>query len=113
MGIRYLRDFVATRYNENMKAVYKGIVLADSEDTVFLEGNHYFPFESVGREYLKKSNTQYTCPWKGEAQYYNITLPEVSVEDGAWGYPEPNEAAHDIAGRIAFDKDKIEIKEEG
>lgn len=85
-----------------MKAVWNGEVIAESDDTVIVEGNHYFPRESVNMEYLKPSSEQYTCPWKGETKYYNVDVGGKVSVGGAWGYPEPKEAAQMIKGRIAF-----------
>ena len=85
-----------------MKATWKGAVLAESDDTVVVEGNHYFPAESVRREHLRESETHTTCPWKGEASYYDVSVGEEVNRDAAWFYPEPKEAAKEIKGRVAF-----------
>lgn len=85
-----------------MRAQWEGTVIADSNDTVGVEGNHYFPTSSVHTEYLKPSDTHTTCPWKGEASYYTIVVNGKENIDAAWYYPEPKEAAKEIKGHIAF-----------
>ena len=85
-----------------MKAIWNDKVIAESSDTVVLEGNHYFPKDSVNMEFLMPSSEQYTCPWKGEAKYYNIEVNSEVIEAGAWEYPEPKEAAMEIKERVAF-----------
>lgn len=85
-----------------MKATWKGAVLAESDETVVVEGNHYFPAESINREYFSESAKQTTCPWKGEASYYDVTVNGEANRDAAWFYPEPKEAAREIRGRVAF-----------
>ena len=94
-----------------MKALLNGKVIAKSNDTIVVEGNHYFPPESLQKEYFKDSETQYTCPWKGEARYYHLLVDGKELEDGAWEYPNPKEAAQKIAGHIAFDPE-VKITEE-
>lgn len=84
------------------QAIWKGTVIAESDDTVLVEGNHYFLEADVKKEYLKKSSTNTFCPWKGEASYYHIRLGNEVNEDSAWYYPEPKEAASQIKNRIAF-----------
>jgi len=85
-----------------MKAVWNGAILADSDDTVVVEGNHYFPPESVHSEYLRPSETHTRCHWKGEASYHDIVIDGNVNKDAAWYYPDPSEAAKEIKGRIAF-----------
>ena len=85
-----------------MKASWKGAVLAESTDTVVVEGNHYFPAESINRAYFRASNTHTHCPWKGEASYYDVVVNGEINKDAAWFYAEPKEAASAIEGRIAF-----------
>ncbi|HEV2859805.1 MAG TPA: DUF427 domain-containing protein [Pyrinomonadaceae bacterium] len=85
-----------------MKATWKGAVLAESDDTVVVEGNHYFPPEAINREYFRESGTHTTCPWKGEASYYDVVVDGEVNKDAAWYYPEPKEAANNIRGRVAF-----------
>jgi uncharacterized protein (DUF427 family) len=84
------------------KAVWKDTVLAESENTIIVEGNHYFPPADVKNEYLSESNYRTTCPWKGEAHYYNIEVNGEKNENAAWYYPEPKEKARHIAGYVAF-----------
>lgn len=85
-----------------MKAIWNGAILAESDDIVVIEGNHYFPAESVCEEYLRDSDTHTTCPWKGEAHYYHVVVGDQINSDAAWYYPEPEEAANAISHRIAF-----------
>ncbi len=85
-----------------MRATWNGVVLAESERTVTLEGNHYFPIEDVNREYLKASATHTRCPWKGQASYYTIVVDGQQLADAAWYYPSPSAAAAQIAGHVAF-----------
>jgi uncharacterized protein (DUF427 family) len=85
-----------------MKATWKGAVLAESDETVVVEGNHYFPADSVKREHLRESGTHTTCPWKGEASYYDVVVGGEVNADAAWYYPEPKEAARQIKDRVAF-----------
>ncbi len=85
-----------------MKAIWKGTVVAESDDTVVVEGNHYFPAESVRRDYLLPSNTKTMCSWKGQASYHTLFVNGDANPDAAWFYPEPNDAAREIKGRIAF-----------
>lgn len=85
-----------------MRAIWNGTVIADSLETVVVEGNHYFPIESVNPDFLRPSTTHTTCPWKGEASYYSIEVDQVVNADAAWYYPQPKAAASQIAGRVAF-----------
>ena len=85
-----------------MKATWNDAVIADSNDTVVVEGNHYFPPESVNRAYLEPSDLHTTCPWKGEASYYSLTVNGETNKDAAWYYPAPKEAAAEIKDRVAF-----------
>ena len=85
-----------------MKAIWNGTTIADSDDTVVVEGNHYFPDSSLNSEFLKRSATHTHCPWKGIASYYHVVVDGKSNEDAAWYYPEPKPAASQIAGRVAF-----------
>lgn len=84
------------------KAIWKDIVLAESDRCEIVEGNCYFPPHSIKREYFKPSSTHTTCPWKGEASYYNIEVNGQINKDAAWYYPSPKEAAKQIAGHVAF-----------
>jgi uncharacterized protein (DUF427 family) len=83
-------------------ATWNGTVIAQSDDTVVVEGNHYFPADAVQRQYLVDSSTEYTCPWKGEARYYTLNVDGQENRDAAWEYPEPKEAAAEIKGHVAF-----------
>ena len=85
-----------------MKATWNGATLAESEDTVVVEGNHYFPPESVRAEYLRDSDAHTTCPWKGLASYKSIEVGGELNADAAWYYPEPKDAAAEIKDRFAF-----------
>ena len=85
-----------------MKAVWNGTTIAESDDTVVVEGNHYFPASSVHREYLADSATTTVCPWKGTASYYSIDVNGQVNSDAAWYYPEPKAAATEITDRVAF-----------
>jgi uncharacterized protein (DUF427 family) len=93
---------VSQRRYVKMKALWKDVVLAESDDTIVIEGNQYFPPDSVKKEYLKESATHTTCPWKVEANYYNVTVNEAVNKDAAWYYPEPKEAAKQIKDYVAF-----------
>ncbi len=84
------------------KAVWNGAVIAESDRTVIVEGNHYFPPETVRREYLTDSTTHSVCPWKGEASYYTIQVNGKVNQDGAWYYPAPKPAADNIKSHVAF-----------
>jgi uncharacterized protein (DUF427 family) len=90
-------------------ATWNGKVIAESDDTVVVEGNHYFPLESAHREYFVDSDTEYTCPWKGEARYYTLRVDGQDNTDAAWEYPEPKPEAQMIKGRVAFWKG-VEVK---
>ena len=85
-----------------MRATWNNAIIADSGETVVVEGNHYFPAESVNREYLQPSVTRTHCPWKGDASYYNVVVDGETNKDAAWYYPEPKDAAAEIKNRIAF-----------
>lgn len=85
-----------------MKATWKGAVLAESDETVVVEGNHYFPADSLRREHFRESETHTHCPWKGEASYYDVVVGDEVNRDAAWYYPAPKEAAKEIEGRVAF-----------
>ena len=87
-----------------MKAIWNGVVVAESDDTVVVEGNHYFPEASLKREYITFSNHRSSCPWKGQAYYYSLFVNGEMKPDAVWHYPEPSEAAQEIKGRVAFGK---------
>lgn len=84
------------------KASWNGQVLAESNKTIVIEGNHYFPPESVNKEFLIPNDHHTTCPWKGEASYYDISVYGQINPSAAWVYPLPKEAAKEIQGYIAF-----------
>jgi uncharacterized protein (DUF427 family) len=85
-----------------MKATWQGVTLAESDNTVVVEGNHYFPEDSINKEYFGASDKRTSCPWKGEASYYDINVDGQVNKDAAWYYPEPKEAAQNITDRVAF-----------
>lgn len=85
-----------------VEARWNGAVIAKSNDTVVVEGNHYFPLEAVDAGVLKPSATTSVCPWKGTAQYYSLVVDGAENRDAAWYYAEPKDAAKEIKGRVAF-----------
>ena len=85
-----------------MKAIWNQQVIAESDDTVVVEGNHYFPPDSVKREFLQDSATTTVCPWKGTANYYTLMVDGQSNPDAAWFYADTKPAADQVRGRIAF-----------
>src|SRR5579859_3472648 len=84
------------------RATWNDAVLAESGDTVVVEGNQYFPLADVRQEHLRPSDNHTTCPWKGLASYYDVVVEEKVNRDAAWYYPNPNPAADSIKGRVAF-----------
>ncbi|WP_156458368.1 DUF427 domain-containing protein [Rhodanobacter sp. Root627] len=85
-----------------MKAIWNDTVLVDSDDTVVVEGNHYFPAASLREEYFRESDHHSVCPWKGTASYYDVVVGDAVNAQAAWYYLQPKEAAAQIAGRVAF-----------
>lgn len=85
-----------------MKAIWNNEVIAESNQTIVIEGNHYFPPGSVKIDSFVESSTHTTCPWKGEASYYDIVIDDKVNKDAAWFYPEPKEAAKEIKNYVAF-----------
>ncbi len=85
-----------------MKAIWNEAVLASSDDTVLLEGNPYFPRESLDLRYFEPSERRSVCPWKGTAHYFTVKVGEKRNVDAAWYYPDPTAAAEAIRGRVAF-----------
>ena len=85
-----------------MKAIWNGRTLAESDETLVVENNHYFPADSINKEYFKESSTHTECPWKGTASYYNLEVNGEQNKDAAWYYPKPKDAAKQIAGYVAF-----------
>ena len=84
------------------RAIWNGAVIAESDDTVKVEGNHYFPLDSLNREYLVESDTHTVCPWKGAASYYTLEVDGERNADAAWYYPEPKPGAEAVRDRVAF-----------
>jgi uncharacterized protein (DUF427 family) len=85
-----------------MKATWNGATLAESDDTVVVEGNHYFPADSITASYFKDSPSHTTCPWKGEASYKTVVVNGEENADAAWYYPDPKDAAAEIKDHFAF-----------
>lgn len=85
-----------------MTAHWNETTLADSHDTVVVEGNHYFPPEAISREHFEPSDHRTTCPWKGEAHYYHVVVNGERNENAAWFYPSPKDAAAEIRDHVAF-----------
>ncbi len=85
-----------------MRAVWNDTVIAESDDTVVVEGNHYFPPDAIHAEYFKPSTTTSMCPWKGTCSYYTLDVDGQQNPDAAWYYPDAKEAAKHIEGRVAF-----------
>ncbi len=84
------------------KAIWRGRVIAESDATRVVEGNHYFPPDALRREHLRASETHTTCSWKGVASYFDVVVDGAENRDAAWCYPEPKPAAAEIAGYVAF-----------
>ena len=94
-----------------MKATWNGHTLAESDATENVEGNAYFPPESLNRDVLEESDTRTTCPWKGEAHYYHLAADGEREEDAAWYYPAPKDAATQIEDHVAFYGSKVSVTE--
>lgn len=88
--------------SRKMQAVFNGVVIAESDNTIVVEGNHYFPFESVRQEYLSPTRTHTLCPWKGVASYYTVSVDGVASANAAWYYARPSPFARRVKGRVAF-----------
>lgn len=84
------------------RATWNGTVIAESDDTVVVEGNHYFPRDSVRADFLRDSDTHTVCPWKGTASYFTLEVDGTTNPDAVWYYPEPKDAAMEITDRVAF-----------
>lgn len=84
------------------QAIWHGAVIAESAETVVVEGNHYFPLGSVRQEFLRESDSHSRCPWKGTASYYSLEVDGVRNPDAAWYYPAPSAAANEIKDHVAF-----------
>lgn len=85
-----------------MKAIWNETIIAESDDTIVVEGNHYFPIDDVNKDYLEESDTTSICPWKGTASYYSLRVESETNKDAAWYYKSPKEAAKQIKNRVAF-----------
>lgn len=85
-----------------IRATWNGTTIAESDDTVIVEGNHYFPLEAVGPQNLRPSDKHTTCPWKGIASYYDVVVGDEVNSGAAWYYPDPKPEAKEILGRVAF-----------
>ncbi len=85
-----------------MKAIWNDTVIAESDDTVVVEGNHYFPEDALDKSLITPSDTTSVCPWKGTAHYYNVVVNGEINGDAVWYYPQPKDAAAEILGRVAF-----------
>ena len=93
-----------------VEAIWNGAVIASTDETVVVEGSHYFPRDSVRDEYLRESDTHTVCSWKGTASYYTLLVDGQENPDAAWTYPDPEPKAEEIRGRVAFWKG-VEIRE--
>lgn len=93
------------------RAVLNDAVLAESDKYEVVEGNIYFPPDSVNWDYFKPGDRQYTCPWKGESKYWDIITGDKVEKNAAWSYPEPKEAAANIKGHMAFDQGAVKVEE--
>ena len=85
-----------------MKAIWKKVIIAESDDTVMVEGNHYFPDNSIKAQFFRESNTHTFCSWKGKASYYDIVVDDAINLDAAWFYPDPKPEALNIKNHLAF-----------
>ncbi len=93
-----------------MKAIWNDTIIAQSDNTVVVEGNHYFPHDSINKEFFKTSTTHTVCPWKGQAHYYTVSINGQENVDAAWYYPKVSELAKGIKNYVAFWKG-VEITE--
>ena len=92
-----------------MQAIFNGTVIAETDDTVVVEGNHYFPAESLNSEFVAPSETHTVCGWKGTASYYDVRVDGAVAKDAAWYYPDPSAEARTVKDRVAFWKD-VEVR---
>jgi len=92
------------------RAILNGTVIAESDKFEVVEGNVYFPPESVKQEYFSETSHHTTCPWKGQANYYSITVDGTTVENAAWFYPETKRAAENIRNHVAFYTNKVRVE---
>ena len=88
--------------DRSMKATWNGAVIAESDDTVVVEGNHYFPYDSVMWDLLTPTDTHTICPWKGTASYWTVTVDGQTNKDAVWAYPDPKPKASHIKDHVAF-----------
>ena len=98
----YILGAALMNTENNMKAIWENTVIAERDDTIQLEGNHYFPGNTVNKEFLSSSDTHTQCVWKGTASYYNENANGEENRDAAWYYPQPSDAAKNIRGYITF-----------
>ncbi|MCH8328884.1 MAG: DUF427 domain-containing protein [Nanoarchaeota archaeon] len=94
-----------------MKAIFNGVVIAESDKCKVVEGNQYFPPDSIKKEYFKPSSMHTICPWKGKASYYTVEVNGKTAEDAAWYYSNPSFLAKKIKDHVAFYTDKVEVSE--
>ena len=85
-----------------MKAIWNGKIVAESDNTIVVEGNQYFPPDSIKKEYFSETDKHTICPWKGQASYYDVIVDNQANRDAAWYYPEPKAAAREIKNYVAF-----------
>jgi len=85
-----------------MKALWNGVVLAESDKTIVVEGNHYFPHDAINKDHFQTSETHTVCPWKGTASYYDVVVNEAVNKEAAWFYPDTKDAAKNIENYVAF-----------
>ena len=85
-----------------MKAIWKDKVIAESDKTIIVEGNHYFPANTIKKEFFEESQSTSVCPWKGDASYYTVIFNGIKNNDAAWYYPSPKDAAKEIKDHVAF-----------
>jgi uncharacterized protein (DUF427 family) len=97
-----LRSLLGIYIGIMAKAMWEGAVLAESNATVEVEGNQYFPPDAIRNEYFKPSDAHTVCPWKGTASYYDVVVEGKRNKDAAWYYPDPKSAAGQIKGQVAF-----------
>lgn len=95
-----------------MKAIWRGAVLADSRKGIVVEGNYYFPPESIATEFFRASDLHTVCSWKGTASYYDLVVDDEVNANAAWYYPAPERAAEQITGYVAFYRDRVDMVED-
>lgn len=92
-----------------MKAVLEDTVVAESDSTIVVEGNHYFPPDALNKEFFQESDHRTTCPWKGHAHYFDVVLNGTRESDAAWYYPDPSDAAEKIKDHVAFYTQQVQV----